>query len=418
MNDDAHTLEHDTATGAPLVSDGPADPKVEPITTEVGAYDPIAAALAHMRHEFSGRAYDLTTVKGNDAARRDRKRLVSLRTGLERLRADMNRDDRKTIEERIELRNREAARLTSLIVDLEAPIDDQIRVDEQRREEERLRKIEAERVRVAGIRQRIEQIGNVARRAVGRPSAEIEGKIRLVVAVAIDASFAEFAPEGATVKDETLTQLRDLHALTVQAEQRAAEIERAEHALREREAEQKRRDAEAAAERLRQVEADRAQRAAQDLEERDRMARQQAELHAREQILEAAAEEQRQRQARLDAEAAERRAEEDRQAEARRAEQQRLLDEQAAEIRRQHEAAAAVERERQAEAARKAEEEHAEQRREQEAKHAAEQRVRDQAPAMLALLIEIDAADESAVFELASDYRARVRAVIAAAVER
>jgi colicin import membrane protein len=301
---------------------------------------------------------------------------VSLRTGLEKLRLDMNRADRESIAERIKLRDDEAKRIAEQIVAIETPLDEQIRADEARREEERLAKIEAERARQAGIRERIALIANVLRRSVGRQSAEIEAKIALVQSQTIDAeTFAEFAAEAAITKDDTLTQLRELLQATQQAESaaEALAVQRAENERRA--AELAKQEAEAAAERERQ-------RSIEALLRR------------------AEAEAQAEHQRAIDAEAIERRkamlAELDRQIAARNAE---------------HEAQMAEQRAREAEQQRREAEQAEEQRQAERAQREAEQRLHGQAQAMFDLLVE--ALDESFVSPRAKGWKARTEQVIA-----
>lgn len=375
------------------VMDAPADAKAgapEPITTAVAEYDPTAQALNELRKRLANRAYDLRTVKGNDEARADRKRLVSLRTSLEKLRLDMNRGDRATIEERIKLRDTEARRITEAIEELETPIDEQIKADEARREQERLDKIEAEARRVAAIRARIEQITAVALRAVGQPAAEIEAKIKLVVGITIGADFVEFQAEAELAKAETLNRLRELHAAAVAAEAEAAQVaaERAELArLRAEQEERDRIERERVAEQQR-VEAARlaTERAAFEQEQREareRQARADAEARERQERADAEARAAREEADRL---AAAERAEADRIArEARAAEEQRLAAERER-LRAQQEEQDRIAREQRETEERREAAARAERRRQEEAAAAADQRVRDAAPRLLSTL--------------------------------
>lgn len=367
------------------VMDAPADAKAgapEPITTAVAEYDPTAQALNELRKRLANRAYDLRTVKGNDEARADRKKLVSLRTSLEKLRLDMNRGDRATIEERIKLRDTEARRITEAIEELETPIDEQIKADEARREQERQEKIEAEARRVAAIRARIEQITAVALRAVGQPAAEIEAKIKLVVGITIGTDFVEFQAEAELAKAETLNRLRELHAAAVAAEAEAAKVaaERAELArLRAEQEERDRVERERVAEQQR-VEAARLATARAAFEQEQREARERwerADAEAR-----AAREE-------ADRRAAAERAEADRIAhEARAAEEQRLATERERLRQQQEEQDRIARAQREAEERREADA-RAERRRQEEAAAAADQRVRDAASQLLQALVTL-----------------------------
>ncbi len=195
------------------------------VTTQIAEYRDMLAGLNEMM-KLRGAAYDLASVAGNTQARRDRKKLVTSRTWLEKRRLELNAQDRSSIAERIALRDAEADRLTALIRELELPIDQQIRADDDRREELRLAKVRAAEARAAGFRERIKDIANVATRAVGMSSNEIAAKIELVTRIAIDSSsFEEFEAEAGTAKLETLLRLQELHAAALVAEAAAAEAQ-------------------------------------------------------------------------------------------------------------------------------------------------------------------------------------------------
>lgn len=183
-------------------------------------YSRTEAALAELRKRYAGVQFDLTTTSGDKDARQARLELVRLRTALDAKRVEFKAPALafgKAIDS-------EASRLRGEILALEEPIDAQIRADESRREQERQRKAEAERQRIAAIRDRIEQIVAVARRAVGKSSADIEAKIKLVVAIAVDESFAELKPEAERAHAETLATLRELLDAALLQESEAARV--------------------------------------------------------------------------------------------------------------------------------------------------------------------------------------------------
>lgn len=206
------------------------------ITTAVAEYTELCAGLNEMQ-KLRGVAYDLTTVKGNDQARKDRKKLVTSRTWLDARRIELNRSDRASIAERIALRDTEAARLEGLIRELERPISEQLAADEHRREQERIAKLRAEEERMSALRTRINDIGNVAVRAVGLPSVEIESKIALVTRIEIDASFEELEAAAGNTKFETLLRLRELHTAALASEAAALEALRTKERLEQLERE-------------------------------------------------------------------------------------------------------------------------------------------------------------------------------------
>jgi colicin import membrane protein len=300
------------------------------IETKIVEYSSTAAALAELRQRFGNIAFDLTTTKGDKEARGARLELVRLRTSLEAKRKEL----KAPALERSRLIDDEAKRITSAILELETPIDQQIQAAEQKKEAERLAKIEAERQRVATLRARIESITSVALRAVGKPAAEVEAKIKLLVGITIGPDYAEFKAEAEAAHADTLAKLRDMHAAALAAEAEAARL----------------------AEERAELERLRAEQAERERVERERMATEQARIAAEQRAeaerLEALAREQRERlaaeeaAAKAEREAADRaaaaeRAEQDRIAREAREAEQRRLDEQAAELRRQQESAEA-----------------------------------------------------------------------------
>ena len=97
-------------------------------------YNPTEAALADLRQRYADVAFDLTTTKGDKEARAARKELVTLRTSLEAKRKEL----KAPALERAKLIDTEAKRIEAAILELEEPIDAQIKADEARRERERL----------------------------------------------------------------------------------------------------------------------------------------------------------------------------------------------------------------------------------------------------------------------------------------
>ena len=233
---------------------------IEPPTTAIAEYSPVAAGLADLRARHEGVVYDLTTTAGDKAARAARRELVTLRTNLEETRKAL----KTPILKQGKLIDSEAARIEAEILKLEQPLDALIKADEARREEIRQAKAEAERQRVAALQRRVSALAAFPVRAMGEPSASVQALIEELEAVDVaDGSWAEMAGEAATAKDAALERLRAAHAAAVAAEAEAArlaaeraELERREAELRrqQEEADRVRREQEAAAEAARQAE--------------------------------------------------------------------------------------------------------------------------------------------------------------------
>lgn len=220
-------------------------------------------ALADLRSKYANVTFDLTTTKGDAAARAARKELVTLRTGLEAKRKQLKAPATE-FARRIDS---EAARITTEIQSLELPIDAAIKQDEARREHERQMRIKAEEDRCNAHRARIFEINAVATRAVGLPSAEIQAKLDLVTRIAIDDSFEEFKAAAINAKAEVILRLTELLSAAKQQEERDAQAQRdREELARLQAAELQRQEAEAKARKERE-EAEAAERQARELRE-------------------------------------------------------------------------------------------------------------------------------------------------------
>lgn len=271
------------------------DTIIDAPTTAVAEYSPIAAGLAAARARYADVVWDLTTTRGNEEARRARKELVSLRTGLEAKRKEI----KAPLLAKAKLVDDEARRITAELLQLEEPIDELIRADERRREEERAAREAAEKARVAGIRERIAAIvAQPVKAARIRSSALLRTAIDTLAAQEIDDSFEEFAGEARAAHAQSLDAMREMLAAIEAQEAEAARLreereaqERAAAEAAARLAEQERialeaQEAEQARARAERAEADRIAREAREAEarrlaaERAEFERQQAEARA------------------------------------------------------------------------------------------------------------------------------------------
>ena len=311
------------------------------VVTEIAEYSQTAAALSDLRHRFLGVAFNVATTKGMDEAKKARQEVKGYRTALENKRKEI----KAPALERCRLIDDEAKTITAALLEIEEPIDQQIKAEEARKEAEKAAKAEAERQRIAAIRTQIDTIKNHAAFAVGKSADAILKILSGVEGFEIGEDFQEFKPEAEQAKAETLDKIKALHEAQVQHEDEQARIAaeraeltrlRAEAEAREREAaaaraEQERKDREARAEQERK---DREAREAVEREQAAKLAAEraahEAELRKQREAQEAELKAQREAQAKADAEA---RA-------AREAEEKRLADERAEIARQQAEAKA------------------------------------------------------------------------------
>jgi len=284
------------------------------VITEIAEYSQTAAALSDLRHRFLGVAFNVSTTKGMDEAKKARQEVKGYRTALENKRKEI----KAPALERCRLIDDEAKTITAALLEIEEPIDQQIKAEEARKEAEKAAKAEAERQRVAAIRTQIDTIKNHAAFAVGKSADAILKILSGVEGFEIGEDFQEFKPEAEQAKAETLDKIKALHEAQVQHESEQARIAaeraeltrlRAEAEAREREAaaaraEQERKDREARAEQERK---DREAREAVEREQAAKLAAEraahEAELRKQREAQEAELKAQREAQAKADAEA-------------------------------------------------------------------------------------------------------------------
>lgn len=287
--------------------------ELEAVTTQVAKFDAVAAGIKALQEKYTGVIYPVTTAQGMAEAKAARAAIREPRYEVERIRKAAKAPILalgKSLDDR-------AKRITAALEAIEAPIDQQIKAEEDRKEAERQAKVNAELARVAGHQERIAEIRGAVTAAATCTAQEILYHIEDVEKLPADESFEEFQQQAVDAKDATLARLREMHGAAVQREAEAARIEAERKELEQLRAEQARRDAE---ERARLAEEARIAREAQEAER----AKQQAELEAQRAEQERLAKAERERLA------------------AERAEQEKAL----AEQRRQQEEAAAAERER------------------------------------------------------------------------
>lgn len=212
---------------------------------EIVEYSKTQAVLGDLRQRYEGVVYQVTTAKGMIDARKARAEIREWRTGLEKERVRI----KAPALERARLIDSEAKRITAELLNLEGPIDEQIKTEEERKEKERLAKEEAEKTRIETLRDRIRAISEIPFRERGRTSAEVTIVLESTRAIVIDETFQEFRQEAQVVKDMVLSELEKLFSETLAMEQEKARIIaereelarlRVEQEEREREAQKKR----------------------------------------------------------------------------------------------------------------------------------------------------------------------------------
>lgn len=249
-------------------------PEAENSGTEISTipeYTKTETALTKLEKQLANVVYDVSTVKGLDAAKKDRAKLRTLRTSLDKLRKELNQEDQK----RIATRNEQAKAITGRISALEDPIDEQIkkREDEQQRAREERERAEAERLRV--INDAIAALERIPLEHLDSTADQLAEAITALEADELATFDDVHMPTARAVRDASLDRLRKMHMHRVEIERQSAENAAAEARLAaEREelerlrAEQEQRDRDAEEQRQREAqereEADKARRLADE----------------------------------------------------------------------------------------------------------------------------------------------------------
>lgn len=248
---------------------------IELVTKALTDFDKVAVGLAQLEKNFKGVLYEVDTAKGMEHAKAARQVLRQPRYDIERIRKEA-KSPLLAIGKKLD---DEAKRITAAIVALEDPIDLQIKSEEQRVDNERKAKMEAEQKRIDNIRASIERIRSAPVKASGLPSHKVTEIIATVISsYIIDESYAEFRSEAQSALDTTIAALNGIQAERLNHESEQARIinERAE--LERLRAEQAERGRVERDRREKEEQQARAVREAEDRAAREKLAAEQAEL--------------------------------------------------------------------------------------------------------------------------------------------
>ena len=173
-------------------------------TTTIQEYSAIDAAVATLRHKHGGKLFDVTTTDGMKEARAARREVKEFRVELEKLRKQI----KAPALERCQMIDSEAKRITSALVEIESPIDDQIKAEENRIREEKEAAERAERERVQAIRDRIGKFDEALSACVGATSEKIRSILAWVRDESLsDIDFAEYTDEVHQKRSDAMTRI-------------------------------------------------------------------------------------------------------------------------------------------------------------------------------------------------------------------
>lgn len=208
----------------------------------------IAAGLDALRKEHDAADWDVETTAGEEAARRFRKRCVGIRASADAAYEMANQPILKQQKDARTLRDS----IKQTVAEIEKPWDVAITAKEQRKAAEKAAREEAERKRIAAIRERIATIQGMALSVATAGSVAIADKMAELEAVTItEELFGDFAPEAEGAAMRAASELAKLHAAAVEREELAARLEREQAELKRQQEElARKREAEAAAARI------------------------------------------------------------------------------------------------------------------------------------------------------------------------
>lgn len=254
------------------------------MSTMIVEYSKTEAALAELAARFAGVTFDLSTTAGMKSAKEARAELRGYRTDLERVRKEI----KAPALQRCQDIDAEAKRITSALLSLEEPIDEQIKAEEQRKAAEKAAAEEAERARIEAIQVKIRQIADTPARLASAGSMQIaEAQASLTMLSPDIEEFAEFTAQAVAARAEALTLMVAMYekAVAAEEEKKRIEEERAELArIKAEMAERERAEREAKA---KQDELARVVREQQEAEAR-RLEQERAELERQRKAFEAA----------------------------------------------------------------------------------------------------------------------------------
>jgi len=226
------------------------------IDTALQDFDKISAGFALLEKNFRGVLFDCEDPLSLAHAKAARSAIRDPRYEVERLRKGA-KAPLLALGKKVDA---EATRLTNALLELEEPIQAQIKEFEERQERERLAKAQAELERRTKIEDRIQAIRNSVVAVANSSPETILNALNHIRSLDIETGFDEFQIQVSDARTATLARLSELHTAAVEREAEKVRIanERAELAAlraaqeerdRQARAEQARKDADAQVER-------------------------------------------------------------------------------------------------------------------------------------------------------------------------
>lgn len=189
-------------------------------TTAIQEYSKTDAALADLSQRFRSVVFDVSTTKGLSDATQSRAEIRGYRTSLEKTRKEI----KEPALERCRLIDAEAKRITAALVELEEPIDEQIKKEEARKEAIKAAEAEKEASRIRFIQDRIASIVAVPGSVAGRTSDEIQIQLNVMD----DEPPPTWAEEFTPIATDALARAKETLTLMVSGAKAQEEAKRAD----------------------------------------------------------------------------------------------------------------------------------------------------------------------------------------------
>ena len=181
-------------------------------------YSKVDAGLAQLRQTYGAVIYDVKTTAGMDAARKARLAVRELRYRVEEIRKSA-KAPLLALGKQID---GEAKRITAALLEIETPVDEQIRSEETRRETERKAKEDAERARVLAIQTKLAKLQSLPETYT---SALVPAKLAEIITQlegGLTFDYQEFADTAEGLRQTALVALRRAHVEAIEREEREA----------------------------------------------------------------------------------------------------------------------------------------------------------------------------------------------------
>ena len=186
-------------------------------------YSKVDAGLAQLRQTYGAVIYDVKTTAGMDAARKARLAVREPRYRVEEIRKSA-KAPLLALGKQID---GEAKRITAALLEIETPIDEQIRAEETRRETERKAKEEAERARVLAIQTKLAKLQSLPEAYTSALAPEKLAAIITQLEGGLTFDYQEFSDTAEELRKTALVALRQAHVEAIEREEQEAAAEAA-----------------------------------------------------------------------------------------------------------------------------------------------------------------------------------------------